>query len=108
MLLAVRFGPAGENMCARFECRWRVPEHVLLWRNDKISVRSGDSRIGYRHERIYIDGYLLYSFSSKHFAGRNHDRDRHSLKMHLAICKQRLIRNDPADLIFTEDILCSN
>ena len=84
------------------------PSHEFLRRNDQIAVRCRKSRVGDGLKLIDLDRYLLRSLSGEFFRFRDNDRDRHSLKMHLAVSEQRLIRYDAADLILADDVFCGD
>src|SRR5947207_2377159 len=108
MLLAVSLGFSFKNVLAVFECGHGVTHYELLWRHDQIALCSGNTGIGCGFEFVYLGGDLLSGFSGEFFAFGNDDRDRHSLKMYFVVSKQRLIRNNSADLIFTDQVLCGN
>ena len=104
MLLPVLLSPAFENMSTIAECVRRIAKYKFLRRNNQSAVRGRDTRVGHRFKFIDLDRDLLRGLSREFFRFRKHDRDRHPLKMHLALSKQRLVRHDPADLVLADQV----
>ncbi len=105
MLLAVNIGPTLEDVITPLKGCVRIAELEPLWWNDEIAVRGSDARIDDRIEWLDVDRDLLCRFSCAILRLCQDDRDRLALKMNFAVSEQRLIRDDPADLIFTDDVL---
>jgi hypothetical protein len=104
MFLAVDVGATFENVGAVSKSRFSIAELEFLWPNNQIAIRSSNARVRYRFERLNVGSDLFSRPSGEVFACRDDDCDRLSLKMHLAIGQQRLIRNNTADLVLANEI----
>ena len=109
MFLPVLFGAALENMLARRKGSVGVAELELLWRNDQITVRRRDARIGDGFERFDLGRDFLRRLACKLFASPPTTiAIGMSLKMNFAIRKQRLVRHDAADLVLADEVFCGD
>ena len=104
MFLPVLLSTALENMGTICERSGRVAEHKFLGRNDQIAIRRSDSRVGHDRKRFDVGSDLLCGLSRLFIGLRKNDRDRLADKMHLAVSQQWLVRHDPADLIFADQV----
>src|SRR5687768_18587500 len=104
MLLPVDVGTAFENVLAVGKGSASVTENEFLRGHDQLAVRSRYTRVGDDWQRFDLRRDLLRSFTSRLLAHRENYRDRLPLKMDLAVRQQRLIRHDPADLVFADQV----
>ena len=109
MFLAVDVGAALENM---FACRKKLFRYRRAMNFFGGTIRSpfaAATRGSVTGSSGSISAVIFFAaFACKLFAGRDNDRDRHSLKVDFAVGKQRLVRNDSADLVFADDVFCSD
>ena len=104
MLLAVRLRATFENMLAIFERGLRITQLKFFWRHDQVAICRCDTRISYDFKRRDIHLDLFRRLPRKLLTRRNHDRDRHPLKMNFRVGKQRLVGNNSADLVFANEV----